>query len=269
MNKIQKKEIPSSEYLWRNLKEMPYFRSILRAVEGSYYQNFDLSGKVLDIGSGDGHFADVTFDKKLEVGLDPWMDFNAHHARYNGHQYLVRADGSQIPFEAQYFDVIVSNSVLEHIENVQDVLNDIGRVLKKNGQFLFCVPNTKAFDELSIAKFFEKIHMKKFADLYRKWFQKISLTFNADMPDTWQKRLQEAGFEIENYWHYFSPRSLKALEWGHYYGLPSAIIHKITGRWILLSSKWNLLLTFKHCRKFIDNSPIENGTYTFYVAKKI
>ena len=38
MNNVQEKEIPSSEYLWRNLKDMPYFRSILRAVEGSYYQ---------------------------------------------------------------------------------------------------------------------------------------------------------------------------------------------------------------------------------------
>ena len=64
-------------------------------------------------------------------------------------------------FESQYFDVIVSNSVLEHIENVQEVLNDVGRVIKKNGQFLFCVPNTKAFDELSIAKFFEKNSIKK------------------------------------------------------------------------------------------------------------
>ena len=89
------------------------------------------------------------------------------------------------------------------------------------------------------------------------------------MPYIWQNRLQEAGFEIEKYWHYFSPQSLKALEWGHYFGLPSAIIHKLTSKWILISSKWNLLLTYKHCEKFIDNSQLDNGTYTFYVARKL
>lgn len=267
MNKLEKK-ISSDEYLWRNILEMPYFRSILRAVEGSYYQNFDLSGRVLDIGSGDGHFAEVTFDRKIDVGLDPWMDFNAHHARYNGHSYLVRADGSEIPFENEFFDVIISNSVLEHIENVQEVLNDAGRVIKKSGLFLFCVPNLKAFKELSIAKFFEKFGFEKFADFYRNWFRKISLTYNADMPEVWQGRVEEAGFVIEEYWHYFSPRSLRALEWGHYFGLPSAIIHKFFGKWLLFSTKWNLFLTYKYCRKFIDNSPLENGTYTFYVLRK-
>ena len=28
--------------------------------------------KVLDVGCGDGHFASVTFDQPLDVGIDPW-----------------------------------------------------------------------------------------------------------------------------------------------------------------------------------------------------
>ena len=266
--KSNQTEIPTHEYLKRNLREMPYFRSILRAVEGSFYQRFDLSGKILDIGSGDGHFAEVSYEKPLDVGIDPWLDFNAHHARYHGHTHLVRGEGALMPFPDNTFDTLISNSVLEHIEFIQPVLNDAGRVIKKDGLFLFCVPNSRAFEELSIAKFLEKNKLPKLAQAYRNWFVKISLTHNADMPEVWQKRLDLADFELETWWHYFPPKALHALEWGHYFGFPSAIIHFLTGRWLLSSSDWNLSLTEKYCSQFIDNNACYDGTYTFFVARK-
>ncbi len=59
--------------LWRHISNLPYFRALLRAVEDRFYQDIQLPKPVFDLGSGDGHFASVAFDKKIDVGMDPWV----------------------------------------------------------------------------------------------------------------------------------------------------------------------------------------------------
>jgi hypothetical protein len=48
------------DYLWLNLRDLPYFRAMLRAVEAKFYQQFELSAPTLDVGCGDGHFGRIT-----------------------------------------------------------------------------------------------------------------------------------------------------------------------------------------------------------------
>ena len=52
------------DYLWLNLRELPYFRGLLRAIEGRFYEEIELAEPVLDLGCGDGQFAAVTFREK-------------------------------------------------------------------------------------------------------------------------------------------------------------------------------------------------------------
>ena len=61
---------PARDFLWLNLKDLPYFRAILRAVEARFYQGLDLPRPILDVGCGDGHFASVAFETPLDVGVD-------------------------------------------------------------------------------------------------------------------------------------------------------------------------------------------------------
>ena len=61
----------TSDLLTRNLLDLPAFRGLLRAVEARFYHDIDLPGPVNDLGSGDAHFAEVTFKRPLDVGVDP------------------------------------------------------------------------------------------------------------------------------------------------------------------------------------------------------
>ena len=63
----------SKDFLFLQLQDLPYFRAFLRAIESSYYQDLPMPGPIYDVGCGDGHFASLTFDKKLDVGLDPCL----------------------------------------------------------------------------------------------------------------------------------------------------------------------------------------------------
>jgi SAM-dependent methyltransferase len=249
------------DYLYLHLRDLPYFRALIRGVEAVYYQTFDLPAPTLDVGCGDGHFASQIFDRKIDVGLDPWTG-PIHEARQRGcYHLLVQADGSQSPFQDGYFASAFSNSVLEHIPHVDAVLVDTARVLKPGAPFYFCVPNERYLSELSLSRWLGKG--------YTDWFRRISRVQHADGPEIWEARLEQAGFRLERWWHYFSPSAMRVLEWGHYFGLPSLVARKLTGKWVLAPSKWNLWLTEKYILRHASTEPVEDGTFTFYVAKKM
>jgi SAM-dependent methyltransferase len=255
------------DFLWLNLRDLPYFRAMLRAVEAEFYQDFELPSPTLDLGCGDGHFASITFDRQLEVGLDPWAG-PIHQARhFGGYQSLVQADGGRMPFPAEHFSSAISNSVLEHIPPIQAVLVELRRVLKTGAPFIFCVPNPRYFTELSIPRFFNQIALKGAGQAYTSWFQRMSRVEHAVWPETWQDWLALAGFKLERWWHYFSPQAMRTLEWGHYFGAPALLPHALSGRWIIAPYRWNLFITEHYVRRYAVAQPDPDGTFTFFVAR--
>jgi len=260
----------SKDFLFLHLRGVPFFRALLRAVESSYYQDIDLPSPMYDVGCGDGHFASLTFEQKIDVGLDPWHE-QIHEARkLRGYSLLVEADAARSPFPDGFFASGISNSVLEHIPHIEAVLSETARVLKPGAPFIFCVPNQNFVQYLSVARFFDRVGLRLFAEGYRVFFNQISRHYHCDDPDTWAKRLTEAGFKVEEYWHYFSPSALAVLEWGHYLGLPSWICRMIFGRWILVPQRWNLMLPYLLLRRYYNEPiPQEHGAYTFYVTRRI
>jgi predicted SAM-dependent methyltransferase len=90
-----------------------------------YEQSLSLQGHKLDLGCGPvklpGH---IGLDK---IDLEP-VDIVADLE--NGH----------LPFEDESFDVVYSSNTLEHIENINVVMAEVYRILKKNGHFLISVP---------------------------------------------------------------------------------------------------------------------------------
>jgi len=256
-----------SDYLWLNLSHLPYFRAMLRAVEAQFYQQFELPAPTLDLGCGDGHFATVTFDHQLDVGLDPGSGLIHQAAKAGGYRFLVQADGGKMPFPDGYYASAFSNSVLEHIPQVQDVLIELKRVLKPGAPFLFCVPNPGYLTELSIPSILKRFGLTSLGKVYTEWFRQMSRTHHAVDPVIWHSWLEGAGFRLEKWWHYFSPQALRMLEWGHYFGAPTLLPHAISKRWIIAPWRWNLFLTERLVRRYTFAKPDPQGTFTFYVAR--
>ena len=252
--------MPEKDYLFLHLRDLPFFRALVRSVEASYYKDLQLDAPILDVGCGDGHFASLAFDEKVDVGLDPWYGPIHEAGQRQCYRLLVEADAGVSPFPGEVFGSAISNSVLEHIPHIEKVLHETFRVLKPGAMFAFCVPNPAYFSELSLTRILGK--------RYERWFRRISRVEHADDPAVWQKRLQQAGFKLERWWHYFPPASMRMLEWGHYFGLPSWIIHALTGRWILVKNRWNLSLTDKLIRRYAGTDAVDDGTFTFYLARK-
>lgn len=252
----------------QQLTELPAFRALLRSVEADFYQELPMPSPILDLGCGDGHFAQVTFQRTLTIGLDPWWRPLQEARQTTQYRWLTNANGAAAPFKDDSFATIISNSVLEHIPELEPVLCEVARILKPGGYFYFCVPSPQFREFLSGARFLDSIKASKLAEAYRKLFDQISRHHSYYTPNEWISKLERAGLSIQRWWAYFSPEALTALEWGHPLGLPALLAKKLSGHWLLANKAWNIRLTEHLLKSFYMEQPSETGAYLFFVVHK-
>ena len=261
---------PGDDFLWRHLQELPAFRALLRAVEARFYQDLlPLAEPVLDVGCGDGHFASIAFPHALAAGIDPESAALDEAKERGAYRVLAQALGNGLPYAEGYFATIISNSVLEHIPGVDEVLAEIARVLQPGGRFIFCVPGDHFTELLFFTQIFRRLRLESLAAAYERYFNRISRHHHCDGPEVWQQRLEAAGLRLESSFPYFSARATHALDLGHYLGMPSLVAKKLLGRWILAPNRWNLALTERWLRPLYEEPLPETGAYVFFVAQSL
>jgi len=258
----------TKDFVWPHIRALPYFRSLLRSIEAEFYQELELPGPTLDVGAGDGHFASVVLPRTVDVGLDPDLPSLREARRRGCYSLLVASDGHRMPFADSSFASAFSNSVLEHIPGVEGVLLEIGRVLRPGAPFLFTVPNDSFPAALSVSGKLRAWGAPGLAQRYQDFFVRISRHHNMFDEQGWGERLWDARLEVVRAFRYFSPRSLHAMEWGHYFGAPCLLPRLLTGRWILAPYPWNLWLTGRIVRRYVDPAPRPDGAYSCYLARK-
>ncbi len=256
------------DFLWLHLKEVPAFRALLRGVEARFYQGLEMPEPVLDLGCGDGHFATVAFPGRAQVGLDPGWGALREAAARRAYRWAIQADGARMPFPSSSFGTVISNSVLEHIPDVEAVLQEVARVLRPGGYFLFCSPSDRFAEYLSVHRLLRRLGLRRAAEAYGRLFNRISRHHHCDAPEVWTARLTRAGLRPVRWWHYFSPGATALLEWGHLYGLPSLLYKKLLGRWILAPWRWSLWPVERLLRPFYEAPVGPQGAYFFMIARR-
>jgi SAM-dependent methyltransferase len=96
----------------------------------------DLSGRVLDVGSGDGWIW-----PHLPRHIDyVSLDYPATGKALYGARPAVFADAAALPFQADAFEAVICLEVLEHVKDPGSVLSEVSRVLKPGGCAWFSTP---------------------------------------------------------------------------------------------------------------------------------
>ncbi len=116
-------------------------------------------GHVLEIGTGRGYFTALLAQLDLNVisidADDEILDFAAAFARawagrsdkasINNVEF-VKADARSLPFEDGHFATVISFNMWHHVENPNDILKEIKRVLASNGLLVVADFSDEAFE---------------------------------------------------------------------------------------------------------------------------
>lgn len=128
-------------------------------------------GRGLDLGCGDGKLTDILLDltgSRRMVGIDPDPLETEAAGAFPFYQAVHTCPGDAIPEPDASFDFAISNSVLEHIPNLEPVIAEVSRLLKPGGQFFFTVPGPGFHANLAGALLPTTTRAKYLADLDKR-----------------------------------------------------------------------------------------------------
>lgn len=202
--------------LWRALEARSLAVELVRLHKG------DCPLRLLDAGSGDGRFFDLlSYAVDLlaggplaatiqGIGLEQGRKKSLGMLKRGSPLFPIRGDITALPFQDHVMDVVLSNSTLEHIGNVEKAISEFSRVLRPGGHLLFTVPSVD----------FERLLLR-----YRlgSWFGKSTATRFAEAksarmshlhylhPQTWERHLMRNSFSMVS-WQPIVPSAVVA--WG-------------------------------------------------------
>lgn len=124
------------------------------AIEQLALRNPSRSVKVLDYGCGAGQIVELLQHASPTIaayGCDIFYDGGSYRRDVDGALLgagVIREmhDG-KIPFESAEFDMVINNQVMEHVDDLDAVIQEIGRVLKPGGIVLSLFPDASVWRE--------------------------------------------------------------------------------------------------------------------------
>lgn len=111
-----------------------------RAWEYAAYRNFELDGRVLDLGCGDGRYFRLVWPHVGEVvGVERDEGVADAGVRSGVYANVHVANAHEVPEPDASFDHVFANCSLEHMDHLDAVLAEVARCLKPGGALLCSV----------------------------------------------------------------------------------------------------------------------------------
>jgi SAM-dependent methyltransferase len=247
---------------------MPLHRVLMRSIEARILSEVAFPRPILDVGCGDGHFGSVIFPDGADVGLDPGLADLADARTRGVYRLRVGADSGAMPFPDAHFASVVSNCVFEHIPDIERTIGEIARVLRPGGVFACTVIGEHFSEFLTDARVWRRFGLGAAHRAYLAWFNKKSVHFHFDSPDTWRKRFERVGMRVERWQYYLSPAAARAFHRAHYVSLPHLAAKSLTGRWVPFPSHMDNRFWVRRLTRWIDEAQPEAGSCIAFVCSR-
>lgn len=132
---------------------------------------FSKNIKILDVGSSQGltfGYLAQTFPKIIGIDTDKKAIKTGNNRLKNLglKNQIIWYNGIKLPFKSNSFDGIVASEVFEHVDNQNNFIKELARVLKQNGKLIITAPNKLYPIECEFHLPFLSYLPKKLADVY-------------------------------------------------------------------------------------------------------
>lgn len=256
------------KYFYRYLKIAPLSHALWRSLEARALEKVKMKRPILDIGCGFGEFAGVFFEKMVEVGIDIDPKELILASQKKKYKKLIWADACRLPFKNNSFQTIISISTLEHIKNVDKVITEAKRVLKKGGYFIFTVPTISLNQLLLFPSLFRKINLHFLADAYLKifhWAFRHQVIINQK---EWLAKLRSKKFKIISIQRTISKKQIIIFELFLPFGLITQLFRLIFKKRLPVSPDFRVKILYSLFKDFLENRPLTEANI-LVVAQKI
>ena len=243
----------------------PLSHALWRSVEAISFSSVDAEKPVLDLGCGFGEFSGVVFGE-LECGIDINQRDLMVAMQGGGYNHVIKADARKLPFDTEEFSTVISVSVMEHIENAENAILEVRRVLKRNGLFVFSVPTVDLYKTLYFPKALRFLGLGRIADYYIKLHKKAFGHVTIRRASWWERKLKEAGFRVIKKEGTISKDLVKLHEAFLLSAFPSQLWRWIFGKRLIIFPVRSKLLS-PYFSKFVYTDK-KCGVNVFFVAQK-
>jgi len=216
------------------MSQAPLALAIERSLECRMYARFDFNRPILDLGCGDGLHAKMLLTEKVDVGVDVERRELTRAHQLDGYSDLIRCSASALPQTEGIYNTVFSNSVLEHIKDLETVLNEVFRILAPKGEFYLTVPSNQ-FDEYTlINQVLVSMRLPTVALRFRRFYNRFWKHYHHYSLEEWRAIARRAGFEIVES-HAFDSRKMCLLnDLLVPIGVFSFATKKLINRWTIL-----------------------------------
>lgn len=221
------------------LRIAPLSRALIRSRELELIAAHGLSGRILDLGHGDGYFARILENAgiRIDVAMDLSLD-ELRRAKGKTRARLVVGDMERLPFRPGTFDAALSNCVLEHVVDIDAAFREAHRALRPGGTVLVTVVTDRYELLLFWPRLLGRLGLRRLAWKYLAFLQDRFVHRRYIPAGEWVRAAEAAGLRETARRYYAGPRRQMLMD----LGLPGVqggrFLRALIGREVISGLRW-------------------------------
>lgn len=251
--------------------ETPLSLAAERTQEVQVFRRIVLNKPVLDIGCGDGIFAKNAFDSQIGWGLDLNKRELKVAQKSGSYERLELANAADIPFKDGEFRTIISNSVMEHMDNLDLVLDEINRVLSSDGFLHITIPTEKFEKYSNVFSLLKLLNLNSFSEKYAKFYNKFWRHKNVKTKSNWENFFNQHNFKVVESYNYNSKSQTRVNDLLAWFAPHGWLLKKATNRWTLMRTLRKHFIShilFQLLRRHLALNVDDKGSLIYFKLQK-
>lgn len=241
---------------------------LIRAKECEMFSKYSYERPILDIGCGEGVFAEQLFKERMDVGYDLSLRNVRSAGKSGAYQKVCCGKAENLSFASSSFKTVISNCVLEHVRDVDMVFREICRVLSPGGRAYLSVVTPLYSEAHSLNDIlYNKLKVK--ARFGPRMIDKLfSHNFKLERSE-WEDKIKKAGLRIEESHAYLSPEILHLMGLFLIFSIGSFLCKRTLNRWRLFPKLKRPAGFMNFMRKKYEAGSQQGGCLFFVVSKGV
>jgi SAM-dependent methyltransferase len=189
---------PASK-LWRSIE----LKTLYELTKGETFR-----GPSLDLGGGDGYLSHQLFDSPFTYNVDNDEAGEVDMAKTSGrYKHVLKEGAEHMSLADNSLRFIFSNSVIEHIPDVEAVLHEVSRTLKKGGIFVFTSPSNTFKESLFFSNRLDSLGLGFLGNWYKEKRNNMLNHYHTYSHTHWQTLLKKYGLKMEKHAYYIDKKT--------------------------------------------------------------